>query len=345
MENKNSTTQFLILNFNLKKIIFSFLPIYDQRTIYWLNKKLRPLLPDSPLKINLTNLKKCSSYQFDGYIWGLFEHSEGAILSITTEGIKLVKIGGESLVLTTSLPLKTDYNLTYPIKQKNGNIIYGTGHELLIGDKNYNLIEYFIESCWIMTLCNISEVSFAIGLEDSSIKIYTRNSDTQTHVFKEYRHHSEVVVSLLYLPKQNYLLSGSWDKTINVLCLTEEKSIKTLTGHNNTVSSLISLNDETFASSSIGVIKIWSIKADTSIECIKTINADEESPKSISLYNLGSDLMVSTSNDEFKIWDLKNYECLKTYKEDSAIHGLIGTKNESIITHTNNKFNVWQILI
>jgi hypothetical protein len=29
--------------------------------------------------------------------------------------------------------------------------------------------------------------------------------------------------------------------------------------------------------------------------------------------------MVSRSDDEFKIWDVKNYECLKTYKEDSDI--------------------------
>jgi WD40 repeat protein len=49
------------------------------------------------------------------------------------------------------------------------------------------------------------------------------------------------VCSLLYLPKQNYLLSGSWDKTINVLSLSEGKSIQTLTGHSDFVTSLISL--------------------------------------------------------------------------------------------------------
>jgi hypothetical protein len=49
--------------------------------------------------------------------------------------------------------------------------------------------------------------------------------------------------------------------------LSEEKSIKRLTGQSDFVFSLISLNDETFASGSIGEIKTWSIKEN--IQCIK----------------------------------------------------------------------------
>ncbi len=53
--------------------------------------------------------------------------------------------------------------------------------------------------------------------------------------------------------------------------------------------------------------------------------------------------MVSKSGDEFKIWDTKSYECLKTYKEDSSIKQFIVSKNNDIITLTrNNKVNVWK---
>jgi hypothetical protein len=70
MEHNNiSIYNFLLLNFNLKKIIFSFLNTQDQRILYWLNKKLRPLLPDSQLRINIKSIKKFSSYKFDGKLY------------------------------------------------------------------------------------------------------------------------------------------------------------------------------------------------------------------------------------------------------------------------------------
>jgi WD40 repeat protein len=126
--------------------------------------------------------------------------------------------------------------------------------------------------------------------------------------------------------------------------------IKKLTGHSNSVFSLISLNDETIASGSRGEIKIWSIKADTNIECIKTIKAHENENGNknrnnfVFLQKFGNDFMVSKSKDEFIIWDVKNYNYLKTYKEDSFIQRLIVTGDNKIITATKENFvNVWHI--
>jgi hypothetical protein len=48
--------------------------------------------------------------------------------------------------------------------------------------------------------------------------------------------------------------------------------------------------------------------------------------------------------DEFKIWDLRNYECLITYKEETGIYGLIVTENNKIITATKDKkVSLWQL--
>lgn len=144
---------------------------------------------------------------------------------------------------------------------------------------------------------------------------------------------------MIYLPKHNYILSGSQDRTINVLSLNDKNSIKKITDHNNWVTSILLLSDETFSSASRGVIKIWSIKSE--IECIKTIDAHEKSRYTMNLHLLGNNFMISQSDyEEFKIWDLKNYECLKTYREDTDIYGMNVTKN-SIITRTkDNKVNV-----
>jgi WD40 repeat protein len=164
-------------------------------------------------------------------------------------------------------------------------------------------------------------------------------------VVKEYKYHSSDILSLFYLSKQNFLLTGSQDATINVLSLSEGKSIQTLTDHNEWVSSLISLNDETFASGSRREIKIWSIKADTSIESIKTIVAHEEIGYSIFLYLLRNDFMLSRSENEFTIWDVETYECLITYKEDSFIRRLIVTGDDNITTTEKKKVNIWKILV
>jgi WD40 repeat protein len=199
-------------------------------------------------------------------------------------------------------------------------------------------------------LCNISDLSFAVGFSEGTIKIYSKNN--KKYQSKDYKIHIGTVKSLLYLPQQNLLLSGSDDKTINIFSLSEEKSIKRLIAQKNWVTSLILLNDETFASGSNGFIKIWSIKEKTRIEIsflfINIIKASEY-PDDIYLNILGNDFIVSKSyGAEFKIWDVKNYECIKTVtgKDDSSLVELIVTKNKNtnIITVTkNNKINLWKI--
>jgi hypothetical protein len=208
-----------------------------------------------------------------------------------------------------------------------------------------NLIEKLTESCEIWLLCNTSEVSFAVGLEDGTIKTYSRNSNNQKYeMTKEYKYHPVGVDVLLYLPKQNCLLSVSKDGIFNVLSLSEGKSIKTLSILNDWIFGLISLNDETFANANFGQIKIWSIKED--IQYLKTIKAHNDRYPFIFLYLLGKDLMVSRSKDEFIIWDVKNYNYSKTYKEDSFIQRLIVTGENNIITVTDrNKVNLWKILV
>jgi hypothetical protein len=173
MENNTSTTKFKNLNFNLKKIIFSFLKPSDQRTIYWINKKLRPLLPDSPIRINIDRLKKYPSYQLDERLCGILELNDGTFACWATEGMKLLKISGDSLELELikSFPFKAK-GWTLPIKQKNENIIFRSDKELTICDKEFVLIEKFKESNWIQSLCKLSELSFAVGLLDGTIKIY-----------------------------------------------------------------------------------------------------------------------------------------------------------------------------
>jgi hypothetical protein len=129
MEINTSTKKFRNLNFNLKKIIFSYLKPRDQRTIYWINKKLRQLLPDSPLRINIDSLRRLSSFQLDGCICGIFELSDGTITCWTMEGIQLLKLDGDNLKLTNSLNFQAE-RFTPAIQQENKNIIFRSNQGL-----------------------------------------------------------------------------------------------------------------------------------------------------------------------------------------------------------------------
>jgi WD40 repeat protein len=350
MEKNTSATNFHSINANLKKLIFSFLNINDQRTIYWSNKKLRELLPNSALIININSLKKCSTFHSDGDVLNLLELTDGNIACWTKQGISLLKyINTECLELVKKFPFQSVDN-THPI-QHNDNIIYTFCHELKICDKEFNIIEIFNESSNIYSLCNISKFSFAFGLANGKIKIYTRNPDTHKYKVKEYKLDTTHIMSLLYLPKLHFLLYGSIDGSIKVLCLSNGNVVQKLRGHTICTSSLVSINDITFASGSRnGEIKIWSIVDKSFFKLIKRIKAHQKSKfYNLHIQPLGKDFIVSKSDHtnkngkEFKIWDLKTYKYINRYKEDSNIQNLIVTKNKNIITVLNNKLNIWKI--
>jgi hypothetical protein len=334
MEQYNSTNKFIILNFNLKKIIFSYLSRRDQKTIYWLNKKLRNLLPDSPLTINIDNLRKCWSYKIDSEPFRFLELNDGTIACFTKKEINLFQItNNNNLELIKTLPIESYSIRCPPILFENGEIIFqSTDKDLTRLDKDFNFIESYKEP-HITSFCKISESSFAVG-SLFRIKIYSKNQNTQKNdTYKKYEYYLQSVYSIIYLPINNCLLIGAL-KYIHVLSLSEGKTIKTFYNKKGCITSLVSLNDEIFANFGFREIKIFSIKADTSIECIKTISKPKGMDRTILKQHVNNFMVVNSSKYEFAILDLKSYEFLKTYKEDSRIETLIVTKNNNIIIAT-----------
>ena len=127
----------------------------------------------------------------------------------------------------------------------------------------------------------------------------------------------------------------------------EGNVINTLKGLPNSIYSLISLNDDMFVSSCLnGEIKMWKIKNDSrNFKCVKTIKAYDNN-QYIFINILTEGLMISRqiNSKEFKIWDVKTLECVKTYMEDGIINYLVVNKNNSIVTTTTDrKLNLWKI--
>lgn len=364
---KTKTKKFAGLNFNLKKIIFSFLSPNDQRKIYWSSKKLRALLPDSALSINIRSFKKQSSYKMNQYGSKILELNDGTIACWTGDFIHILCINNKNnynstprLELLKSFSYRTFClnSSARPIKQ-NEHIIFEDGiNKLKVCDLDFNLIENLEEYKSICALCNISESLFAVGLSDGTIKIYSQQVENQKCTYKLKKLlsiHNTNVLCLLYIPEHDVLLSSSDTKLVvtNIgigngsNCMHE--SLRILKDHKGCISSIICLNSPNFASASAdGEIKFWKFEETNrdNLMCIRTIKAYDEE-KFVNLNILANEFMVSFQNFsyEFKIWNVKTYECLKTFSEKSEINRLIVTKNNVIIIGTKQqyKLNPWKI--
>lgn len=301
--------------------------------------------------LNATNLKNLSSYQQDDIVRGLLELKDGRIACWTKEKIKIFKINNENkLELIQNLNFKTyGTNITVnPIEHYENIIFTDKDNQVRIWDKYFRLSQVFQEYSTILSLCEISSTQIAIGL-DRRIKIYNRNVIKQSYYkSKEYTDFSSSVNNLVYLSKFDLLISSSSeDKVINMLSFREGKSIKILTDHTNSITSLIYKNDNTFVTASLdGHIKFWHVEKDNIIECIKTIKAYENN-NIISLYLLGNKNLISKiiHSSEFKIWDFETLKCTNTCREDSKIMEMIITQNNFIISGLKDKnLNIWKII-
>lgn len=366
MENKPKTEKFSPVNFNLKKIIFSFLKPSDQRKIYWLNKKLRQYLPENSIRINITCLKKQNSYKLGFFADNLLELSEGNFLCWEKKSIKLLKLDRNTYNFELidrfeitkgelGLFMQSSFALTYAFKNAR-NIILELDMMLAVLDINCKVLDdelYIYQPC----VTKISSSSFAAGKCDGVVKIFSRNeSEFNYKVITEFTPNlKQNVLCLLYLLKHDLLLCGSEDGNIIVYKMSSFNKVLTLDDHQDELISLVSLNDDNFASSSLnGEIKFWCIKSESSIECINTVKP-YLMDSYVQLCQLGKDLVMSWKSGikKFKIWNGKSKQPIITFEEESAIEQLIITQKNYIITVTENPnynlydkghvLNVWKI--
>ena len=74
--------------------------------------------------------------------------------------------------------------------------------------------------------------------------------------------HSNWVLSVIYLPDKDQLVSASYDKTLKIWSLASGQCVQTLQGHSRSVDSVIYLPDKNqlVSASKDKTLKIWSLR-------------------------------------------------------------------------------------
>jgi WD40 repeat protein len=155
--------------------------------------------------------------------------------------------------------------------------------------------------------------------------------------------HTSEIVTLNVMPKyvspkqstitsinENFIISGSIDKTIRIWDINTGNCIKKLVGHTATINSVVVQNNLIISGSDDTTIRIWDVNSG---ECIKTLEGHEGR---VCLVYVIDNLIFSTSGDKIRIWDLLTGICLKKLKIKS---------NKPMITNTILSLSVKNNLI
>ncbi|PWA03219.1 hypothetical protein BB558_000629 [Smittium angustum] len=150
-----------------------------------------------------------------------------------------------------------------------------------------------------------SHTILASSSEDMTIKLWDFESGEFERTLKG---HTKTVHGISFDPKGLYIASCSSDLTVRVWdSQNDYKNIKTLYGHDHSVSSVCFLGpDKIISASRDKTIKIWEFNTGY---CIKTITGHAEWVRFVSVSE-DNKLIVSASNDQsIRVWDASTGEC------------------------------------
>ena len=166
----------------------------------------------------------------------------------------------------------------------------------------------------------------ASGSEDSTIKIWDYDSGELEQTLKG---HTKPVQSLCFDSEGKFLISCSADLTVKIWdCLNSYKCIRTLLGHDHSVScvafisggkagsaegsSLASGTDKLITASRDKTLRVWELETGY---CVKTITGHDDWIRSVNVDTVDRKLAVTASNDQsVRVWDLTSGECKHLFR-------------------------------
>lgn len=120
--------------------------------------------------------------------------------------------------------------------------------------------------------------------------------------------HTDTVRCLQMVQDQQIVISGSYDETLKIWCLTSGRCLNTLRGHRGRVLCVyVSDNKILLSGSTDKTIKIWSLESGSNLQSL------EGHLDAVTCLSLEAKRIISGSLDRtIKLWDLHTGQCLST---------------------------------
>ncbi|CAL6102178.1 Pentapeptide_repeats-containing protein [Hexamita inflata] len=163
----------------------------------------------------------------------------------------------------------------------------------------------------------------ASGDGKKHVKIWNKNGK----LIKTLKGHEEQVTSLAFCLNQNYIVSGSDDKTIIMWDISQEKIVKTFQGHTSAINCVaVSPDGKSMVSGSCDTTaKVWDLETGKEKYILKGHINDVYTVS----YNVQGTVIATGSSDKtIKLWDAQSGELLQSLEgHRGAVYSLIFDNN------------------
>jgi len=180
---------------------------------------------------------------------------------------------------------------------------------------------------FIYSLKCLSDQKFISSSSDKTVKIWQKSEKNTFECIKTIYHDSQVF-SLSIL--NNLIISGESKGKINIWNESSFELISNFSGHNEGIWFMVSLNNQSFASSSTDkTIKIWNQEKNSfSFKCIHILT-DHKSPVFAMAVSPEKYLISGSLDGLIIIWNLNNFGLVKTLREhNNEVTGLTVLNNK-----------------
>ncbi len=142
--------------------------------------------------------------------------------------------------------------------------------------------------------------TIASGSQDFTVKLWNAETGELIRTLSQPAGHRNAVSAVAISPNGKQVASGSWEKNVKVWDLQTGKILRTFEGHQDKVTTVTFINDQTVASGSLDKsIRIW----DTQSEEFQEIRAAHAAPVLSLTARPADQRLVSASQDKtIKIW-------------------------------------------
>ncbi|KAJ1555463.1 hypothetical protein HK096_006186 [Nowakowskiella sp. JEL0078] len=253
---------------------------------------------------------------FPGKLIRTYVGHEGPIGSIIVSGDYLFSASYDKTV--------KQWNISNGINTRNYTGYLGIVHSLTIS-QNYlftasedhltmswditngrNISTYNYSTSDFNRVTRISSIGDYLFIGHSGGNITQLNINNKT-LIRSYMGHTSGISSMFL--GENFMISGSWDKTIKEWDTNTGLLIRTYIGHTDPISSVFESNNYLFSSSDNGTITQWSRSTGTQTRRYSASNTLD------SIFVVGNYLFSGTYEGSVNQWDINSGNIIRTYSE------------------------------